>query len=443
MKNIFKKIIALSYLTIFLFSFFIPFQQTFADNTFSASITAEPSTIKSGDKTNITWTISGYTFCNITTTSNTGNADFGNYTSSGSSTPSLYETTNFSMSCTDFKDHSIKKWVDVTVNKWGATNTATPTTPSTPTPTSQTPAPITQLKCTSPEIPSADKTTCITPTETVYTPLAPLPGLESIDTQYNETTNPCPFGNYLNIMVKLIIGISAVLAMVMIVIGGLEYMTSELISSKEAGKERITHAILGLVITLGTYAILNTLNPALLNVCLKMPTANITITSLGGESSLPFKPIDKTILKNDFGITCDATGGKEAILPIGKLFIPQTEYSKEKRNTTDSKTIYVDCSSFVSQVYVCAGLGSPGNNSAEIFSTGNTTKIDGKTFDYSKINTGDLLGWKANENGEPDGHTMIYVKDGQVLDTQNTNSPTQIRPLTDKLKSRIKYYRYP
>lgn len=119
------------------------------------------------------------------------------------------------------------------------------------------------------------------PTDTTYTPLAPLPGFEtSFDTLPSET-NKCPFGNYLNIMIKLILGIAGVLAMVMITMGGIQYMTSDLVSSKEAGKETVTNAILGLLIGLGAWLILNTINPALLSACLnRLPQATVTIEPL-------------------------------------------------------------------------------------------------------------------------------------------------------------------
>ena len=115
-------------------------------------------------------------------------------------------------------------------------------------------------------------------TKTTYTPLVKLPGVpETIDTQKSDT-NPCPFGNYLNILIKLFLGICGVLAVIMIVMGGIEYMTSELISSKEAGKESIRNALLGLLLALGAYLILNTINPDLLNVCLNnLPKETITI----------------------------------------------------------------------------------------------------------------------------------------------------------------------
>ncbi|MCX6751263.1 MAG: hypothetical protein NT161_00635 [Candidatus Nomurabacteria bacterium] len=149
--------------------------------------------------------------------------------------------------------------------------------------------------------------------DTTYTPLSPLPGLGNQNCpilnadgtiqknadgtpkmgdknciETNPKIQPCPFGNYLNIIIKIIIGFAAVLAMVMIVVGGIEYMTSEVISGKEAGKETITHAILGLLLALGAFLILNTINPQLLSACLdKLPQATITITTedISGEAT--------------------------------------------------------------------------------------------------------------------------------------------------------------
>ncbi len=115
-----------------------------------------------------------------------------------------------------------------------------------------------------------------TPTNTMYQLLAPIPckpgdsdcvsnGKGGYELQTFDTAQSNSMGAYLNLMIKLFIGICAVLSVVMIVIGGLEYMTSELVHSKEAGKERILSALLGLIIALGAYALLYTINPDLLN----------------------------------------------------------------------------------------------------------------------------------------------------------------------------------
>ena|SRR3989338_8052054 len=98
-----------------------------------------------------------------------------------------------------------------------------------------------------------------------------------------ETFNPAQPNNlsaYLNLMIKIFIGICAVLSVVMIVMGGLEYMTSELISSKESGKEKIRNAVLGLILALGAYALLYTINPDLLK-------GDIGMTSVTSTSTVP------------------------------------------------------------------------------------------------------------------------------------------------------------
>jgi lipoprotein-anchoring transpeptidase ErfK/SrfK len=135
------------------------------------------------------------------------------------------------------------------------------------------------------------QTTTPTPkTETNYYLLAPIPGLgeeicttdaNGVKTCTNKVDTTKGFGNYLNTMIQIFMGICAVLAMIMLILGGVEYMTSELVSGKQAGKQRMLHAILGLLLALGSYAILNTLNPALLNIGLgNLPVATITVIDL-------------------------------------------------------------------------------------------------------------------------------------------------------------------
>ena len=121
-----------------------------------------------------------------------------------------------------------------------------------------------------------------------YQFLAPLPcdngtagcvngKLTTFDPTSGSDGKNAALGKYLNLMIKLIIGIAAVLAVVMIVVGGIEYMTSELISGKEAGRERITQAILGLLVALGAYALLNTINPSLLKSDLDIPGVTVKV----------------------------------------------------------------------------------------------------------------------------------------------------------------------
>ena len=116
-----------------------------------------------------------------------------------------------------------------------------------------------------------------TTTNSTYNLLAPLPDTNNGTMDTFPTGDSGALSGYLNLMIKLFIGICAVLAVVMIVMGGIEYMTSELISSKQAGKDRILHAIFGLILALGAWTILNTINPKLLDSSLSS-LANVTVT---------------------------------------------------------------------------------------------------------------------------------------------------------------------
>ena len=76
---------------------------------------------------------------------------------------------------------------------------------------------------------------------------------------------------YIPSMFILSIGIAAVMAFVMITFGGIMYMTSDAISGKTNGKKYVTDALLGLLLVIGAYVILNTINPKILTINLTIP----------------------------------------------------------------------------------------------------------------------------------------------------------------------------
>ncbi len=85
------------------------------------------------------------------------------------------------------------------------------------------------------------------------------------------------FGSYINIIVKILIGVVGVLAVVTIVLGGVQYMTTDAFSGKEGGKEMITRSVFGLLIALGSVLLLNTINPQLTSVGLNDFGVNVKI----------------------------------------------------------------------------------------------------------------------------------------------------------------------
>jgi hypothetical protein len=101
-------------------------------------------------------------------------------------------------------------------------------------------------------------------------PLAPLPGVNpnAIST----------LGGFLKALFTVLIVIAGVLAFIMIVIGGVIYATSDAFSDKSSGKEMILNAILGLIIALGSWVILNTINPNLAsNLSITVPKVTLDV----------------------------------------------------------------------------------------------------------------------------------------------------------------------
>ncbi len=101
-----------------------------------------------------------------------------------------------------------------------------------------------------------------------YCLLAPLPGVGDTTGKLDVSTG---IGNYFNMIIKLVMGIIGVLAVLMVVVGGIEYMSTVNLGEKEGARARITSAILGLLLALGAFLILKTINPDLVNVNIGVP----------------------------------------------------------------------------------------------------------------------------------------------------------------------------
>jgi hypothetical protein len=116
-------------------------------------------------------------------------------------------------------------------------------------------------------------------------------------------------GVYLNIVIRLFIGLCAVAAVVMIVVGGIEYSTSELVSAKSAATERIQGALLGLLLALGAYTLLFTINPDLLNT-----DVDIGGVSLVSEGEQGIAELEETVRDVGPGTTIN---GKNVVMQKG------------------------------------------------------------------------------------------------------------------------------
>ncbi len=86
-----------------------------------------------------------------------------------------------------------------------------------------------------------------------YTLLAPIGNLTKID-------KDTKLGDYLNVILKIAIGLCGALAVIMIVINGIVWMGSDSVFGHTEAKQRIGAAIGGLILALGAYMLLNTIN---------------------------------------------------------------------------------------------------------------------------------------------------------------------------------------
>ncbi len=283
----------------------------------------------------------------------------------------------------------------------------------------------------------------------VYTLLAPLPGLSCIGPEgsKDENGNECAkggIGDYLNILFMLAIGICGVLAVIMIVIGGIQYMGDESVFGKTEAKGRITSAILGLLIALGAFALLNTIDPALTGK--DGVTVDQVSAEIAGDSNAPIG----TITGLPSGTLC--IKGKENIPVMTQSFSGKMTYEMGAKGVPGpNNTIKFDCSGFVNYILRCAGVPFTQGGTFNIFANAEkVTSINGTLVNNIQLGNGDLVGWRPDEDpkrpkGSDFGHVLIYVGNGKLQLVSDSRGPGGIvgkalktEPIT-KYGDRIKY----
>lgn len=113
--------------------------------------------------------------------------------------------------------------------------------------------------------------------QTSFVPLAPIPGLTQ-----GVTADTAGLANFFNNLYKYLVGLAAVLAVIMIIWGGLEYSTQDSVSKKSDGKERIYQAIFGLVLVLSPVLIFSIINPSILNLSINFQKLDTVTPPPGG-----------------------------------------------------------------------------------------------------------------------------------------------------------------
>ena len=263
--------------------------------------------------------------------------------------------------------------------------------------------------------------------DNTYELLAPIPGVvpgNVVGPDFN-------LGNYVNNLIKVLIGLASAMAVFMIVFGGIEWMMSDSFISKGEGKKKILNAIKGLVLLLGSYLILITINPDLVTIDFRLDKQTIKI-EYSGDTNVG---IPQTGVSCPTGIDCNipSTPNENLVYSIvsklngkttyrfgGKGTPPPYQYeTKECPPTGPCKTfcppgtICLDCSGFVNFVLRYSGYKEFNGGTQTIFSNAErvnsitNTEVNGVT-----LKPGDLLGWTSGNR-----HVLIYVGNGKIADS--------------------------
>jgi len=95
-----------------------------------------------------------------------------------------------------------------------------------------------------------------------FIPLERVPGIEY---------DPNNLSGYFNDVFRVGVGVAAFLAVIMLMLGGFQYLTSDIPGQKSDGKERMSGAILGLLLILLSVVLLNVINPDITGLKLFIP----------------------------------------------------------------------------------------------------------------------------------------------------------------------------
>lgn len=248
---------------------------------------------------------------------------------------------------------------------------------------------------------------------------------------------------YINAIYGWVMAAAALVAVVMMMIGGLQYVMSRGKSKYiEKAKTRITNAITGLVLLLAAYSIAYLIDPNTTNLkSLSLKTVNYIELLKDEPSPAVSSGTTPTASSTDIvstKIICDQKTSLPDIVNstyghitfrIGGRFGGHAPYKDHATKIDPQGKLYstycppdqicLDCAGYVKFVAECAGLPpvDEANGSYGVFATGKAEKITSytnTTVNGKALVIGDTIGYSAS----PYGHVTIYIGNGKIA--QNT-----------------------
>ena len=207
---------------------------------------------------------------------------------------------------------------------------------------------------------------------TEYRLLAPLPFIGNTLSLQNGARQDS-FANYVNSLYRLLVLVGSVLAVVFFAIGGFLYMTGEALDTKEAGRSRMRGAVLGLLLLLAPYIILNAINPDLLKLSLVIPGVSYRT------------PTPVTTSGYRYGATAEEHSAADA---AGRKIIDAGTLSADRQSLIQS-----DCVSYGGQLVVTGTSYSCSvDKTSSVITTKNGCKLGQILVDTIDNSTGQTTG---------------------------------------------------
>ncbi|MEI8061841.1 MAG: pilin [bacterium] len=276
-----------------------------------------------------------------------------------------------------------------------------------------------------------------------YTLLAPIGtflGNKSNGTVYQFTQDSNSLCKLLNSWFRIGIALAGMLAVVMIVIGGFQYATTDSLFGKSEGRTKVDNALFGLALALGTWLILNTINPALTNCSLdaKATTAINSTVATVSDGMMTGALAGGTVMRNATNGTLDLGSGASygvkgpgsivANTQAGLMFPDQTWNEALIQDIKDSGIMNL----------------SP-SDSAKYFPNGNPTQDQWASLFVSIANK-ETTGFNAKDNTvahkldgkssfSSEGLFSLSVRDPEVIVVARNNGVTPQDVLGDPILS--------
>ncbi len=220
-------------------------------------------------------------------------------------------------------------------------------------------------------------------------------------------------GEYIAAIYKYLIGIVGIIAVLVMMLGGVVWMTAGGSASRIGeAKSWISASLTGLILVLSSYTILYYINPQL--VSLKAITIQ-AVQEIEGDNN--GRQITAADISSDISTVGIKPGPIQGV--VGQM-IGKYTYSQTQRLTTVNGVNYIDCSSFACTVLTAAGINTPPPSQC---STANL--FNGKSpqnINLNNVPAGFLVGFPPSASNNGNGHVYVSLGNGQFAQAHGGSS---------------------